>query len=276
MTVESTARKQSFAGGQSALTFTFRALVDSPEDIKVVAVTSGTETLLTYGVDYAVTISTDGIGGVVVVSPSYSTAYTYTVYRETTNLQESDYDDYNQFPADTLEEDLDRRAMVSQEISEDSGRTLKVQISSALTGSSLSLPEPAAGEALVWNATEDGLENSGFNIADVEDYASTASTAALAAESAQADAEAAQVAAEAAAASVPSYVRGTFNNAAVTTGTIAVTCSTVSAPYNRQVTVANSNGTLVIPDDVTFAVTSVTIDMTSYLPIAGTWGYVIL
>ena len=183
MTVESTTRKQSYAGGQSALTFTFRALPNHPEDIKVIVVSSGTETLLTYPTQYSVTISTDGIGGVVVVAPSFSTSYTYTVYRETTNKQESDYDDYNQFPADTLEEDIDRRTLVEQEIQEAVDRSVKFPVSSTMTD--IALPSPEAGKALKWNDTADGLENTTVDIEDAiteaANYASTASTQATAA-----------------------------------------------------------------------------------------------
>lgn len=185
MTVETTARKQSFAGGQSALEFSFRALASSPEDIKVVAVSSGTETALEYGVTYSVTINTDGIGGFAHVTPSYSTAYTYTVFRETGDSQDSDYDDYNQFPADTLETDLDRRTMVSQEQGDGILRSVKVPVSSTLTGSSLELATPSAGKAIIWNATADGLTNSLYDSDSMGtialNAATTASTAAAAA-----------------------------------------------------------------------------------------------
>jgi hypothetical protein len=178
MTVETTARKQSFAGGQATLTFTFKCLPDHPEDIKVVAVSSGTETVLTYGVDYTVDLASDGVGGTVTLTPSFSTLYTHTVYRETANKQESDYEDFNQFPADTLEEDLDRRTLVEQEMQEDLDRSVKLPISS--TASDLALPEPVAGKALKWNATADALVNTDVDIedaiAEAAAYASTAST----------------------------------------------------------------------------------------------------
>lgn len=121
MTVETTARSMNFSGGQTNLTFTFRALYDHPDDIKVWAISTGTGaiTALTYSTQYTVTISTTGIGGTVRVSPSVSTSNIYKVYRDTDLEQESDYDDYNQFPADTLEEDLDRLMLISQEQDDD-------------------------------------------------------------------------------------------------------------------------------------------------------------
>lgn len=149
MTVESSSRKANFSGGQSVLTFNFRTLANHPEYIKVLVTSGSTSNLLTYLTDYTVSLDADGVGGTVTVSPTYSTAYTYTVYRETDDLQESDYDDFNQFPADTLEDDLDRRTLISQERSEDSDRTAKLPIS--YTGSDLTLPLPQDGYALVWS-----------------------------------------------------------------------------------------------------------------------------
>ena len=120
MTVSTTNSTQSFAGAQSALTFTFRALPDHPEDIKVIEriTATGFETELTYATHYTVTINTNGVGGVVHVSPSYSSSYTQVVKRVTPLTQSSDYDDYSQFPAETLEEDLDRQTLIAQERSD--------------------------------------------------------------------------------------------------------------------------------------------------------------
>lgn len=159
MTVETSTRKQTFSGGQSSLTFTFRTLVSNPEYIKVKLVNTSTdaETDLTYSTDFTVSVNTDGIGGTVTVAPSYSTSYNYVVYRETTAKQESDYDDFNQFPADTLENDLDRNILINQEQQEELTRTLRYPLSAS--GASTELPAPDADAFLGWNAAGDALEN---------------------------------------------------------------------------------------------------------------------
>ena len=76
MTVESTDRKQTYAGGQGSLAFTFRALVDHPEDIKVTVtnISTGIDINLNYNTDYTVDVDSNGVGGTVTVSPSFSTA----------------------------------------------------------------------------------------------------------------------------------------------------------------------------------------------------------
>jgi hypothetical protein len=159
MVVSTTTRKENFAGGQASLVFSFTALTSHPEDIKVLVTetATGTETDLVYGVGYSVALETDGVGGTVTVSPTYSTAYTYTVYRETTATQESDYEDYNQFPADTLEQNLDRLTMIAQEQAEETSRTLRYPISAS--GTSTELPSPLADAFLAWNSDATALEN---------------------------------------------------------------------------------------------------------------------
>jgi hypothetical protein len=120
MTVSSTASTQSFAGTQSSLTFTFPAIYGHPEEIAVIQElisNPATYSTLVYGSAYTVTINTNGIGGVVHVLPTFSAAYLQKVQRNTTMTQESDYEDYSQFPAETLEENLDRLTLICQDLS---------------------------------------------------------------------------------------------------------------------------------------------------------------
>ena len=268
MTVESTARKQSFAGGQSALAFTFRALTSAPEDIKVKTVTSGSETLLAYTTDYTVTIETDGVGGTVHIVTSVGTTHTYSVYRETTNKQESDYDDYNQFPADTLETDLDKRTMIDQEQSEVLERSVKLAISSSLTGSALELPAPSAGFGFVWNTGADGFDLTDVPVADIateaSNYATSASTSATeAANSAtSASTSATEAANSATTASTQATLAGNYATTASTEAALgslyaqttstnvtasvlyATTCSTQAALAGNYATTASTQATL--------------------------------
>lgn len=219
MSVSSTARKQTFAGGTSTLTFTFRALTSTPTDIKVkkTLISTGVDSSLTYTTDYTVAVSADGVGGVVTVSPSISTLYNLTVYRETTNKQESDYDDYNQFPANTLETDLDRRTLVDQEQSEDLDRTIKLPITNTLTG--LTLPNPVDGKTLKWSISS-GTVTMVNSTVDID----TAIAAALASQTA-----AATSATTALAAQTASEAARDISTAAATTATTAANTSKAAA-----------------------------------------------
>lgn len=151
MTVETSSRKQTFAGAQTTLTFTFRALSTHPEYIKCkkVVVATGVESDLVYNTDFTVAVDSDGIGGSVTLTPTFSTAFNFVVYRETNLVQESDYDDFNQFPANTLETNFDQLTMIVQEQDETIGRVITFPISSSVTNPVL--PTPEDGRILVWS-----------------------------------------------------------------------------------------------------------------------------
>lgn len=125
MSLTTTATEQSFAATQGTLSFTFQAIVAQPEDIKVFnkLVTTGEETALTYTTDYTVVVDADGVGGDVTLVATYGTTVTHVVRRKTTKTQANNYEDYSQFPSDTLELDLDRQMMVLQEQAADEANT---------------------------------------------------------------------------------------------------------------------------------------------------------
>jgi hypothetical protein len=232
MTVSTTARKQTFTLDEATadFTFTFRALPSAPTDIKCLTTTVGTETILVYTTDYTVAVNASGVGGVLtLVSPATEGLGTLTVYRETTNTQASDYDDYNQFPADTLENDLDIRTLISQEAEETSDRALTLPISVSSSVSTI-VATPVALKVIGWDATglvltqydqssaqvtaaqtaqaaaelaQTAAETAQTNAETAETNAETAETNA---ETAETNAEAAQVAAESAAATLATVV----------------------------------------------------------------------
>jgi len=154
MTVQTTTTYQNFAGGQSVLTFNFRTLVSNPSYINVLVMnlSNNTTSILTYGTNYTVAVNTTGVGGTVTVSPTYSTAYQYTVYRSTGEVQSSSYANFNQFPASTLENGLDQLTMLIQEIQTNQGLTLQVPLGLSPTIST-TLPTPVANQALGWDST---------------------------------------------------------------------------------------------------------------------------
>lgn len=117
MTLSTTVREQEFAATQGTLTFTFQAIPGQETDIKVYnrLETTGEETALTYTTDYTASINSDGVGGSVTLVATYATTVVHIVRRETTLTQSSNYQDYGQFPSDTLELDLDRAMMIAQE-----------------------------------------------------------------------------------------------------------------------------------------------------------------
>ena len=189
MSVSSTDRKAFFTldGVTTDFDFTFPALDE--EDIKGIA----NDTDLTYGVDYTVSLTDTG-GTVTLTTPGSYTAGTLTIYRETTDKQESEYNDYNKFPASTVETDLDRAIMLIQELGEEVDRALKNDITET--------------DPITWDDVEEAVTAAEDAQTAAEAAQTLAETAQTAAETAQGLAEYAQAAAEAAAAKVPDITTG--------------------------------------------------------------------
>lgn len=160
MTVSTTTSYQTFAGAQSVLTFTFRTLVSNPEyiSVKVVNLTNNTSLVLTYSTNYTVSVNASGVGGTVTVTPTYSSAYQYVVYRSTGQVQNSAYANFNQFPASTLENGLDQLTMLVQEQTTNQNLNLSLPLGLSPTASTV-LPAPVANQALGWNNAGTGIVN---------------------------------------------------------------------------------------------------------------------
>jgi len=169
MAVDTTSRKTTLTMTEllTEFDFLFRALVSAPSDIKCIRTTGGADEDMEYvtelpeepteadALKYIVEINENGVGGTVTVAYA-STSATITIYRETTNKQESVYEDYNQFPAKTVETDFDRRTLIDQEQKEEIDRSLRVPITSDI---SAELPTPTAEAFIGWNDAGDALEN---------------------------------------------------------------------------------------------------------------------
>jgi|TARA_R100000501_G_C2630022_1_gene125074 hypothetical protein len=229
MSVDTTTRKVTYT--LSPITdfpFTFRALTSTPTDIKckLTVIATGVISDLTYTTDYTVAVNSNGIGGTVTLVTTYGTTHKLTIYRDTTDNQESDYNNYNNFPADTLETDLDKRTIKSQELSEDLDRSLKVDVASTIT--TITIPEPSTGKALIWSSNT--IVNSTTNVDDSEVAAASSATAALASQVAAAASEAAALI-SANTASTQAISASTSATTATSQATISVTQATLAGNY---------------------------------------------
>ena len=154
---------QAMNGIATVFAFTFRALVDFPDAIKVAIkdTTTDIETILIKddpGIDgYAVSIDADGVGGTITVNDARSADYEITIYREYDETQESNYADYNSFPAETVEDGYDKGIMIDQQLTEILSRVPTLPIT--VYGIDLTLPIPEAGRPIGWNDAADGLTN---------------------------------------------------------------------------------------------------------------------
>ena len=113
---------QAMNGIATNFAFSFRALVDFPDAIKaIVTDTLGVnpDIMLIFndgGVDgYTVAVDADGIGGSITVNDTRTATDVITIYREYEETQESNYEDYNAFPAETVEDNYDKGIMIDQQ-----------------------------------------------------------------------------------------------------------------------------------------------------------------
>lgn len=162
MTVSSTTVKQLYSPSSGTTTFAIPFEFENTSQILVYTVDESTEpateTLKTISTHYTLT------GGPPVTNVEFNTAPNASntgikvlIKRGTSQVQSTDYQENGPFPAESHEEQLDLIVQMIQELKEKLDRAALSRISSTLTG--VTLPDPEAGEFLVWNANENNLEN---------------------------------------------------------------------------------------------------------------------
>jgi len=242
MSVASTTRKQQFTLDQvtTEFDFTFRAIDAAPTDIKCRVYNGGTTSTLTYTTDYTADVEEDGIGGTVTLIDAGAVSLgTLTVYRVTTNTQSSDYEDYNQFPADTLEGDLDRRTLLSQETAEDVVRSLKLDVTQDMTSIDATIPVPAKGDIFGWDTAGTSLiryDNPATAFASATSEATTATSEATTATAQAAIAASEGTSATSSAATATSSATVATSEATTVTASIAASASSATTSASHATT----------------------------------------
>ncbi len=157
-------------GGETTIDFDFE--IETAADLRVLLTSpSNVITTLVNGTHYSVpSVSlNDPAGGVINISatayPSGLPAgYKVTCLSDYDEKRSSDFQQGGDFFAGTLNQQLDRLTVLTQQLRRDVDRSASLPQDSVI--SSLTLPAPEAGKAIVWNTGEDGLENSSDYIAD--------------------------------------------------------------------------------------------------------------
>lgn len=91
---------------------------------------------------------------------------TYIVIGRSVPLdQDTPYKTSSGFPANRVEENLDKLTAITQQLSDDVERAPKLPVGTV--GIDLNLPAPSAGKALVWNQEANALTNSTINVDSV-------------------------------------------------------------------------------------------------------------
>lgn len=200
--ITKTANRTLLAVSGTTYDFTFR--IDSEDELEVYGIAAdGSSTLLLAG--FTISFVPENENGTVTFNTEPSTYSKILMLRNKDYKQSIDIPIRAGFNENDIEQALDNVVMLIQQLKEITDYCIKADLTSE--ANNFELPTPDAGKAIVWNATEDGLENSEIDLValqtavdDVDAAVTAAQAAQTAAEAAQALAEAAQAAAQAAAA----------------------------------------------------------------------------
>lgn len=236
MTVETQKSKTDpLVMGVKTYDFNFKCLLrdpteeDAKEAIKVVISDGTDETLLVYGQDYSVELNTGGNGGTVTINDPKDTSWTLVVYREYKINQGSDYQEYNAFPADTVEGDFDKNMMIAQQLQEEVDRCPKVSKTSDVDPQKLVIEMERIYESI------DNVDTAANNMSAILDAPNQANAAAGSAASAAASATSAKTSAASAARSA---VAAENSASAAATSAASAAASEASASNSAQSAIA--------------------------------------
>jgi len=150
MTISTTNSRNDYTASSSQTTFAYTFPVTAESDILVYQ-----DTVLK-SITTHYTISATPTGNVV-FGTGLASGVKVAIVRALPLTQSVDYVENDPFSAETHEDALDRLTIISQQIDEEVGRTIKLAASS--TTSNLTIPEPSADKYLAWNSGADALEN---------------------------------------------------------------------------------------------------------------------
>lgn len=148
-------------GSQTSFSYTFRAL--SADDLQVVVLTNGVETVKQFGFDYSVNGVGAYEGGSIVMGTAPAAGSRITVRRKIpTFTQDVDLRNQGAFFAETHEDVFDKMTMMMQQLKTDVDRSAKVTISAAASGFTTEFPAPKAMKIIGWNEDATALVNHDF------------------------------------------------------------------------------------------------------------------
>ena len=136
MTVSSSTNRASYSGNGSLTTFAYSFKIFDQDDLTVILRASdGIETVQTITTNYTVTGVGDVGGGNVVFGTAPAAGVTVVILREMDLEQGLDLVPNDPFPAQSLENSLDKLTFMVQQHKEELGRTIKASRTNVLSGS---------------------------------------------------------------------------------------------------------------------------------------------
>ena len=192
MTLSEAAIKYRYEGNGSTDTFAFNGKAFSANDLVVEIITRATDALeetLTITTDYTVTINVNGTASIQTVAGKIPSAtQDIQIRRDLEQKQETALPTGTVFPAQSVENAIDRSIGIAQEQEEQITRSLKFPVTSSTTVATL--PEPVDNSYLLFDGTTGAFKVGGTaaNIENAEANATAAAASASAASTSASDA----------------------------------------------------------------------------------------
>lgn len=134
MTLQTDTNKIIHEGNGVTVNFPFPNRFLQNEDLTVILTdTNGNDALQDIVTDYSVIGAGEVDGGTVIMVVTPAQFEILTIVREVAFTQLNDYQQNEPFPSDTIEDTFDKNTMMSQQLDEITGRTIKLPITSILT-----------------------------------------------------------------------------------------------------------------------------------------------
>jgi hypothetical protein len=140
MTVSSSTNKVSYSGNGTLTTFAYSFKIFDQDDLTVILrAADGTETTQTITTHYTVTGVGSASGGNVVFGSAPASGVTVVIIREQPLTQGLDLVPNDPFPAQSLEESLDKLTFMAQKHEEELSRAIKASRTNVITGSEFTI-----------------------------------------------------------------------------------------------------------------------------------------
>ena len=153
MTVSSTTSKVSYTGNGLTTAFAVPFYFLEAADLQVILRTGTTETVQALTTNYTVTGAGVSSGGTVTMLTAPAAAVTVTIRRNIEATQETDLLPNDRLPAESLETALDKVTMLTQQLGEESARSIKFPASDAAMSSQVPAASARASKFLSFDAS---------------------------------------------------------------------------------------------------------------------------
>ena len=154
MTVSNSTYRVSYNGNGSTTSFSIPFYFINNSDLLVTKQnTDGSETAFVLGTDYNLTGAGDLSGGTLTTTAILITNEKITIERDAQFTQSTDYEPFGRFPAETLEQNIDKLTMLSQQVKALTDRVPLLDKTTSFLNRSIA--EPVSGSYLIWGSSGD-------------------------------------------------------------------------------------------------------------------------